>query len=227
MLNDVREEVQKIAAFGGHAFLFDGFLFDNDGLERYELTLAVYSVEMMRPLLRGDFETAALRPHPAHKNVVGFYHFQNGLWGLMTPRGHRWLATWPEEIAQQKAFSCRKRIGEFYLRGVHEPLPVLPRVLVMFGWSREKLQVCMSCNVCRLCHKDAFTGRLRRNVERQYGFEFWCKCAKWECDGCKKELGKDAFSRSRWRHRKLGSCKLISNHYADYGLQDNGLQKHT
>ena len=24
---------------------------------------------------------------------------------------------------------------------------------------------------------------------------------------------------------ELGSCKLISNHYADYGLQDYGLQK--
>ena len=27
--------------------------------------------------------------------------------------------------------------------------------------------------------------------------------------------------------RSLGSCKLISNHYANYGLSDYGLQKHT
>ena len=213
-LHRVVQVIHEVAVHGRDPFLSDRFLFDKDGLEQYDFTLAAYSLGMMHHLLTGEFETAALRPHPAHKKVVAFYRFTNGLWALMTPvQGE--LASWPQEIFVQKANHSRRRIDNFHVRGVHQPLPVLPRVQLVEGWKQYG-QCCMSCNVCQLCHDDAFKGRYRKGEgpvpgwhNPEDGIHFWCKCAQWECDGCKKKLRKHAFSVNRWRHRKERDRRTI------------------
>eukprot|EP00973_Karenia_brevis_P069811 9706599-Karenia_brevis.AAC.1 len=67
------------------------------------------------------------------------------------------LATFPIDIAAQQVSNGIIRIDRENLRQVHTPLPVLPNVFLVGGRNDFGAR-CLSCNVCELCHDDAFRG---------------------------------------------------------------------
>ena len=190
------------------------FLFDKDRFETQPHALAVYDRGMLHNFLDGGFPTASLHPHPAHKNIALLHCFRKGCanesWSLMSPH-ERQL---PNKVAAQSLLPGISPVSYCEARGVHQPLPVLPEVVLVHRqrhfssltgrhqWSFSFLR-CRSCNVCETCFGDKFV----RSRDPRLDIPF-CKCSMAKCDLCRKLMTRQHFGISRWHHRSEAGRRI-------------------